>query len=284
MPGGGAAQANPSQELARARSEFVRGAYERVIAQLDPARISDASELEEAHYLLGVSHFYLGHREQARQEFAALLHLNPQRELDAATESPEVYAFFVGLKSELRSKLEEIRREKDREQALRDRPSREIVVERTIHERSAWNNFVPLGWPQFHNHQRGKGLLFLGTQALFGGASLALFGYQALSYGIPQHVPPGDVGKVRTLEVLQIGTGGLFLVAYAWSILDGFANQAPAVEEKRIERPIGPGAPGALGAPAAPSPASRPSSQPSGLRLTPLVTPQSVGLGATWRF
>jgi hypothetical protein len=263
----GAAAANPSQDLARARSQFERGQYQKVVDALAPqlyprALLREEDELKEAHYLLGVAQFFLDRRDKARQEFVALLYLDPRKELDPAVESPEVYAFFEGVKGELKLKLEELRREKDKAEADKNKPSREVVITRTITEPSPIGNFVPFGYGQFRNDQPAKGTFFLVSETLTGGASLFLFTFQAVQYGIPSKVPPDDKDLVRTIQITQIITGGLFLIFYGWGVVDSFAYQKPKMVEERHERPI-----------------------ESRAYILPMVTPDgAVGVGATWRF
>ena len=264
---GGAAAANPTQDLARARSQFERGQYQKVVELLAPqlyphTLLRDDDELKEAHYLLAVAEFFLDHRDKSRQEFVALLYLDPQKELDPAVESPEVYAFFEGVKGELRQKLEELKRQKEKAEADKNKPAQERVITRTVTEPSPIGNFVPFGYGQFRNGQPGKGAFFLTAEALSGGTSLFLFTFQAVQYGIPSKVPSEDKDLVRTIQITQIVTGGLFLIIYGWGVIDSFAYQKPKVVEQRTERPI-----------------------ESRLHILPIVTPDgTVGVGATWRF
>jgi hypothetical protein len=265
------AAAAPSQRLARARAEFERGEFRSVVESLEPelypmTLIVDRDELIEARYLLGVAHFYLRDNDKARREFQALLFLDPDRSLDPATESPEVYAFFEGVKGELRQQLEELRRQKQKEEEERRLPSREVLIERTIREPgSPIGHFVPLGYGQFRNGQTGKGVLFLTSQALTGGASIALFTYQAVTYGIPStYSVPADRDRIRNLQIIQVGTGAAFLALYGWSVIDSFVNERPRVEEKRTERPLTPAT--------------------TRLDVVPLLAPDLVGASASWRF
>jgi hypothetical protein len=250
-----------SFQLARARAEFERGEYQRVADTLAPElypknKIPTVGELKEAHYLLGSSYFFLNRQDLARQEFTALLFLDPAHELDPAVDPPRVYAFFQTLKHELAEKLQllEANRKVDPPP-----PSREVLIETTIREPApAVTNFVPLGYGQFRNGQKGKGWFFLASEALLGGTSIALFTYQAVNYD-----------KIRNLQIMQIATGSLFLVLYGVGVYDSFTNQKPVVETKRSERP--------LDTPAKPA-------KSISLEIVPLVSPDGAGLGAMGRF
>lgn len=272
----GVAGASPSHELARARAEFDRGDYKTVISTLAPQLyprllIRDEKELLEAHYLLAVAYFYTEQPEQARREFTALLYIDPAHTLDPVVESPEVYAFFEGIKGDLKTKLEDLKRQKEREAEARRRPSREVLVTRTVHDRSPWENFIPFGVGQFRNGQTRKGVFFLAAQLATGGTSLGLFVAQAVQYGIPSRgVPLDDINGLRTRQVVQIGAGGLFLLLYGWSVIDAFANQKPRVEETREERPIQPQS-------FAPAPAPP-------FVILPIAAPGAAGVSLEWTF
>ncbi len=257
--------ANPSQELVRARSDFEKGDYKKVVETLTSAiALLGDEDQKEAHYLLGTAQFYLGHRDDARREFTALLFADPGRRLDPNIDSADVYAFFDALRQELNTQLDEIRKRKLQEQEMKSRPSKEIVIERTINIRSPATNFIPFGYGQFRNGDRGKGYFFLTSELITLGASTSLFSYQAIQYGFPtSHVPGSDLSAVNAFRVIQVSTGAAFLLLYGWSVLDGFSNQQPEVQETRTERPL--------------APTSR-------LLIFPTVSPDGVGAAAVWEF
>ena len=264
-----APQLSPSQKLARARAEFERGDYKKVADTLEPEllptpTLREKDELTEAYYLVAVSFFYARKQDRSRQWFTALLFLDPSYSLESATESPEVYAFFEGVKKDLSRTLDELERKKREEEAARARPRTQIIIERTIVEPSPWSNFVPFGYGQFRNGQPGKGTFFLVSEAALGGASLALFTYQAVSYGIPSHYDPsisGEADKLERLQIAQISTGAAFLVLYGWQVVDAFVNQKPRVTTKRSEEPIG-----------------------NSSLVVPVLSTDAVGAAWVWRF
>lgn len=260
--------------LERARAQFVRGEYQRVIDTLTPelyptAKITDIEELKEAHYLIGSAHFFLKHRDLSRQEFVALLFLDPQRELNRAVDEPLMVEFFKSIKDELHDKLEELTRQKAIDERERNRRNAtiEITIERTIREPgSTIGNFVPFGYGQFRNGDKGKGTFFLVSEAVTGGLSLSLFTYQAVTYGIPsRYETSSDADLLNTIHIVQVISGSLFLALYGVGVYDSFANQKPLIEEKRTERPIAP-------------------NNPTSLRIVPVLAPDRLGVGAEWSF
>jgi hypothetical protein len=276
----GAALAAPASfQLARARAEFERGEYQRVVDTLAPElypklKITNTDELKDAHYLLGSAYFFLNRTELARQEFTALLFIDPARDLDPATDPPRVYAFYQTLKRELSDKLHELEQRKPAVE-----PAREVLIERTVHDPApAITNFVPFGYGQFRNGQRGKGVFYLLSEGALAGTSVGIFTYQATKYGVPAHFPADQKSTFLTLEYLRLGSGALFLVLYGVGVYDAFANVPPLVEEKRSERPLG-----APTAPAAPTPVDKPAPT-SSVTIMPFIGPDGVGLGAMGSF
>lgn len=263
---GASTETDPTEDLRRARAIYDRGDYDEVVRILYPllypqSRGLNPSELKDAHRYLGISNFYLERRGQAKQEFVALLYLDPDYELDPVIESADVYAFFERLKADLLDQLEAIRKQKQIDEQKKQRPAKEIIIVREIQKRSPLANFVPMGVPQFDNGQRAKGIFFLVAQTVLGGTSVAMFSLQILRYGLPPRIEPTETEAYRSLQVLQLGTGGLFFLTYGWGIIDAFANQKPSVTETRSERVLEP---------------------TSG--LIPLLQPNAVGVGYHWEF
>lgn len=262
------ALASPSQELDRAKAQYKSGEYQKAVDTLRPqlyprARLTDPSELLDAHELLGVAYFYLGKQDLAYAEFLAVLKLDPNRELDPVENSADVYAFFEAIKRENQKTLELIRKQKEIEEAKKKRPSRQITIVREYHPQETWRNWVPFGVGQYHNGQPGKGTVFLAVQAGTLALSVGAFTYQLLRFGIDfkQDFRPEEVDLIFALQVTQIASGAAFLGAYGLGVWDAYRNQKPRWTESRKEEVL-----------------------ESRLRLSPLVGPSTVGAAATWEF
>ncbi|MFH0902595.1 MAG: hypothetical protein V2A73_18350, partial [Pseudomonadota bacterium] len=173
----------PSENLSRARGEYERGEYQRTIDILYPllyprALFRNEGEIKEAHFLLGVSHFYLDQRNQAQRELTALLFLDPEYRLDPVVDSPDVYAFFEAIRKELREKLDAMTEQKRQEEARRRQPSREVVIERTYTNEPSWLNWLPFGLPQLERGDRNTGVLLLSLELSLGATSVGTFCWQ----------------------------------------------------------------------------------------------------------
>jgi tetratricopeptide (TPR) repeat protein len=263
VAGTSAAAANPSQDVDRARGLYSRGQYQQTVDTLRPllyprAQFDDEKELIEAHYLLGVSYYYLGQREEARKEFAGILFINPDYKLDPVVEDVEVYSLFQEVKKQLRRDLDEIRKKREEEERRKRQPT--FQTEITIHERNPAFNWFPLGAPQFQAGRSGWGTFFLVSQGAFGGTSIALFTYQALKYGLfDTTYPPEDFSSIKTLQTVQIGTGVVFFLLYGWGVLDAYASPVTTRTVRQV--PIAPN-----------------------VTFVPWLSPEASGLGMRWEF
>jgi len=235
----GLAHATPAEDLARARASFRRGDYATTIAILTPLlyptkALSAPGQLTEAHVMLGVAYFEMGRRESAGKELEEALFIDENVELDPLLYSAEVIELFNARRAALKGRLAaaaEQRRLAEENEAFRKalESSRQIVVE----HRAYYVNFIPFGAGQFQNGNRGKGTFFFLAEALLAGTSMALYSAQVLEWGFPLRVPADEADSAKTLQVIQVGTGGLFLLVAAWGIIDALSGYQPTVTVTR---------------------------------------------------
>lgn len=222
------ASAAPDDELKAARDSFLAGEYDASIGKLTAllyptSRLARRSSIAEAHLLLGVSFFETGQLAGARREFGEALFLDETLSLSTSLFTAQAVAFFDETKEELNKRAREAATTEKlarKQQALNKAVQNLLVIERYRY----WVNFVPFGAGQFQNGQKGKGLAFFVGEAALGGTSVALWSYQVVRYGYRGKVPLGEVDTVNTIQVVQIGTGALFLALTAWGIVDSLTN------------------------------------------------------------
>jgi len=258
-----AAAANPSQEVDRARAQYSRGQYQQTVETLKPllyprAQLSEEKELIEAHYLLGVSYFFLKKRDEAVNEFRSILFIDPDYKLDVQTEDTDVYLTFNATKRQLKKELDDIRKKREEEERKKRQP--QVRTEITIRERNPLYNWIPFGAPQFQAGRPGWGTFFLVSEGVLGGTSFGFFAYQAFKYGLfdPRY-PREDFEAIQTMQTIQIGTGAAFLLVYAWGVVDAFAK--PVTRRTVRQVPVS-----------------------TDVSVVPLLLPEAAGLGARWEF
>lgn len=227
------AAATPADELTAARAQFAARDYAAAIPALNlllypTPRLSRRDDLLEAHVLLGAAAFEAGDRAVARREFEEALFLDPELTLEALYYSAEAVALFDEVKRDLAAQAArdaERRALAEANEALQAALDAMVVIE----TRPFYVNLIPFGAGQFQNGQRARGLWFAASQALTGGLSAGIWLYLVGEYGLPGRVPPEDVGRVRTLQQLEIGAGAACLGLMAWGIVDALLHHRPSV-------------------------------------------------------
>jgi hypothetical protein len=253
------APASPTLEFERARNAFARGEYGRAVdllrALLYPeVRLESEGEVVQAHRMLGVASLFEDRPDEARREFRKLLELRPDYRFDPLLDPPRVVDFFNVLVKEEESELAVIegkRRQREKELAARRQreagrlpvPSAAVVYT----ERHSYAvNFVPFGAGQFQNGQSRKGWMFLGAEAVLGGASVAafvtnfaMFGVApqrpcnvvmpTVTNGLPMRCPDDQIDHSdehlsNNLVRAQVITGGLFFAVAIWGVLDALRH------------------------------------------------------------
>lgn len=172
-------------------------------------RLDFRRELLVREYL-GSSLWWQGKREEALDEFTALLVKKPQVKLDPAQYPPKMVADFESR----RKRLQETGVIRDTDAVplpdqsvrLRARPALPLA-------------FLPFGAGQFANGQTTKGWVFLTAEAALAGLSAGMY---------LANVQSGQQGP-RPLrdDVIQIGAGSAFWLLAGIGIWDALANRPP---------------------------------------------------------
>lgn len=282
------AAAGPVQDLNDARALVRRGKYKRAIPKLNyllypRARLASRSDLIEAHVLLGVCYFESGDKGAAGPEFEKALFLDSSLTLDELLFSKRAIEFFDAKKRE----LAEQRRKEERERRLaaQNAALRKLLKTAfTVEKNSRFVSFLPFGVGQFQNDHTRSGTFFLISQLATGGTSAGIWLWQVLKYGFDGAVPLDEAGTVRTLQQVQIVSGGMCLALMIWGIVDAqrhfqASKLTRGIDRSLIEQLKRLNSPDTT--PSSPPPTK---SKPSSLRLLPTVGPRSAGIALSWEF
>jgi hypothetical protein len=279
-----------STELARAKARYAKSEYQGTVDTLapvmgDPRQRADlsAEDMVDAYRILGLSYFFLAQAAEddekprlldlAGVQFASLLFIDPDYDLDAAIDGAEAVGFFGQIKRDNQRQLDEVRKQKALDAERRLRPQVERLVIRIERDPARWTNYLPFGYPQFRNGDDKKGAVVLVLQSSMFVASTGLYLKHAFRYGWPVGQLPADpdeVDTIRTEQYLQIGAGLVFFATYAFSVYDGYKHQPPATIERQSTQPIQ-----YDDEPSAPPPTR-------GAVLVPLVGHGVTGLSVMW--
>jgi tetratricopeptide (TPR) repeat protein len=225
--------------LRRAKNEYAYGNYEAAVDQLTgllyPMRLSTDEQVIEARKYLALSYYLLDRLDQVGEEFAKLLHLDPDYQLDPYTVAPPVIEMFESIRRQLKPELDAIRQLKsDRklEQPLQPGVQREI--ERVIIEKSELALYLPFGLGQFQNGDTGLGIAFAVSEALLLALNIGCWLYAV--EGVGNNYPEEDRLLVQALTVTQYASLALFGLTWTLGVFHArlhFEPQAAGPETVR---------------------------------------------------
>jgi tetratricopeptide (TPR) repeat protein len=230
------AYASPTDDLDHARSSFrshdCDSAAKSLTVLLYPKeQLALASDLLEAHEMLGACNADAGRIQDAKDEFEKALQLDPTAKLDSNFFSTAAQHLFDETRNDLaqrRAKEAEIRKLQEERARLK------LILENThyVETHHYYQNFLPFGLGQFQNSDQTKGYLFAAGQGLAVGGSFAIWLYLVRKYGVncPYCVKLDDADGVRHLQEAQVALGGVALFLYGWSVIDAVRHYKPQVQ------------------------------------------------------
>jgi tetratricopeptide (TPR) repeat protein len=205
--------------LRRAKNEYAYGNYHDAIEQLRallyPMKLTTDQQVIEARKYLALSYYLLDRLDEVGEEFAKLLHLSPDYQLDPYTVAPPVIDMFESIRRQLKPDLDiirQLRSDKQIQEPIKPGVHREI--ERTITKRSALGTFLPFGIGQFQNGHTGWGITFAVSEALLLAVNIAA--HLVAIYGVGDDYPAEDRTLVQVLTVTQYASLALF--GFTWSL------------------------------------------------------------------
>ncbi len=209
------APVDPDRTFIVAENTYQYGDYPRVVRLLTPLVEPDillvaAKDLADAYEMLGLSHFFLGQKAEAKTYFERLIQFRPDHELNPIVVPPEAVVFYEELREQLADEIkrrrEELRRQQEAEDARRRRDSL-VVYERRLNSRFVAS--MPFGIGQFQNDQAGLGAVFLGTELLASGLSVGFYLAVQDLRDADGSFPRSDVTRAKSLYQAQLISGGI---------------------------------------------------------------------------
>jgi hypothetical protein len=237
-------------EFNAGRRAYEQKRYQEVVNRLRPLLypsilLASDEQMIDAHRLLAISHFLLEDREAARREFVSLIGYRPDYVFDAAADPPRAVEFFEGIRKDLDKRAREARdrqaREEERKKIEEELARRKVVyvdrtqvVERVVDRRTRWPLYVPFGYGQFDNHQRGKGWFFLSAETLLLAGTVTSAAIYAAGQG---HWHRSDLTTIRALQGTAWAGGIAFVGVLVWGIVDAL-KYAPPRESVITKDPV----------------------------------------------
>ena len=237
-------------------------------------KLSDEANIVKAREMLGLAYFYTGAEAEAREEFTALLYLQPTYRLDAFLVPPPAVQFFdeIWKDPEMKARLEQIEKER---QAIEDKKKpptlvRRIYLERTTTENWRFLAFMPFGIGQIQNGDTTLGIIMASTQGL---ALLSNIVTGSLRYALEEDGGGyTDPSIAQGLMVTQYVSLGVFGALWIYSMIDANVHYVDEDVEpfERVREEVEP-----------PVPDGSSGTQSS---LLPSVMPGGAGLQLEFRF
>jgi tetratricopeptide (TPR) repeat protein len=275
---------SPSDDFDRAREAYRNGQYSTALPLFNallyppPPRLASQRDLTDAYLALGVCRFETGDASGAKREFEQALALDP-----ASTIDPLIVSDQNARDAFNETKLDMKARERAEAEAKHRAELRQIRNGMVgVEPHSLAVALLPFGLGQFQNNQPAKGTVFAATEGATFATSVGIWYYLVNQYGIRStHVPFDDANTVVWLQRVEIGTGIAFFGLWAWSAIDAYRHYKPSTQVELDESLLPPELRG-LDKPEPKSP-KKPRKPTSLLEhLTPIVTPNGVGIGLGW--
>jgi tetratricopeptide (TPR) repeat protein len=231
------ARAEPEQ-LKMARYHFELNEHQEAVQFIDGVLglklLASEPELVEAYRIHGLSHFYLGHRDEARRSFVKLLSIDPDFNLDPKLVAPLALVEFnqakldneqllAPLRERRRAIAEQRRLEEEARQRLlaeeekkrKEREAKQEVILRV--EKHAWlTNFLPFGIPQFEQGRSRAGTIIAVSEGLGIFASVLTYSQVQARRDDNGEVRREDMEKARrwrTANWVSFGTASAIYLA-----------------------------------------------------------------------
>jgi tetratricopeptide (TPR) repeat protein len=204
-------------ELRRAVNEYHYGNYAKAIEQLQgllsPMRLNTDEQFLEAQKFLAFSYYLSGSLDLVDDEFAKLLYLSPDYELDPFAVPPPIIERFENVRRTLKKQLNVVR-ERKRKQDLKQKSTGLTIrtVEHTVVEQSSALTLLPFGAGQFQNGEYGAGAAFLLTELAFLTINVGAYLYSLTL----DHYAPSQRRLVEGVTLAQYG--GLALFGITWTV------------------------------------------------------------------
>lgn len=247
------AYASPEDDLRDAENSYLYGDYPRVITKLEPLVEPDIllaapDDLARAYELLGLSTFFLDRPKDARMWFERLIRFRPDTRLNPVLVPPPAVSLFDDVRESLADEIARMQEALRKQREEEDRKLQEMLgrvrVETQVNSRLVAS--LPFGIGQFQNDQPALGYTLLATQVAAGAASIGCFvAIENMRQG-DGYFDRSDVGNVRTLQQVQLWTGGAALVLMVGGVIHAWATFRDEVPLREVTLPPPGQKPGAL--------------------------------------
>jgi tetratricopeptide (TPR) repeat protein len=229
--------------LRRAKNEYAYGNYETAVEQLRallyPMRLATDEQVIDARKYLALSYYLLDRLDEVGEEFAKLLHLDPDYQLDPYMVAPPVIEMFESVRKQLKPELDAVRQLKSDKRLTQPlQPGVQREIERVVTEHSELALYLPFGLGQFQNGDVGWGVTFAVSELVLLALNIGAWVWAVEIVG--NNYPEEDRLLVQALTVTQYASLALFGLTWTLGVFHARLNFVPQVEgpEKVREVPL----------------------------------------------
>lgn len=228
------AAASAQDALRNAKNLFIYQDYGRAAEVLDSLLhpnilLDEADDVRIAREYLGASLWYLGRKDEARNEFTLLLLGASTHRLDPFQHVPEMISFYEALRQELIAQ-KAIRPDGGEPEDPAPRSQTIRLRRETIEKRPFVAMFIPFGVGQYQNGDTTLGTVFLVSEVLALSATIA-------SYFLILDTRSDDPDRAKQYRTALWASEGVFLALVAGGITEAIISydaQRTTVEELEI--------------------------------------------------
>jgi hypothetical protein len=271
--------ATPSQDLNRARDLFKQKDFAGALPILNTlvyprVQLSQSHELVETYAMLGACLVETGQVDRAKIEFESALRLEPDRALTEGYYPTASIHVFEETKAKVLADAKVVQDAQHiQEMRARVEAYKNSVQIFELHPYS--RNFVPFGAGQFQNRTPIRGIVFAATESIALATSVGTWFYLINTYGLNAHVSREQGISVLRLQRIEVASGIAFIGLYAVGVIDSLVHYKPRVKGEFDESLLPPELRESLKKPKKTSLRDR-------IHLTPMLSPDSVGIGIGW--
>jgi len=179
--------------------------FTEALAKKTPLKVK-----KKCYEYLGIIYFIQGDKEKSREFFMSLLDIDPDYSLDPLFVPPEIVLFFNDLKSK-RGQIVAL--------------STPSPVSSATKQASLWKKispYLPFGVGYLARGKRKKAIIFGIVQAFLLVTNISTYYYRRceLKKCSDKYYPPDVIGEAKTLQIIQLSAGYLWLGIWAYNIAD----------------------------------------------------------------
>ena len=240
--------ASPKDELNKAKNYFNFGDYKKtvIILKKNLPVLEKQDDKIQALELLGASLFFQNKKEEAKKQFRELLAIYDKAILDPLIYPPPLISFFNEIKKEFIRKNRMIKEILKKDKEKKEKKEKETIIkeikfiethkiEIKTEKNNYFNAFIPFGYAQYRNGQKGKAYIFLTAESILLTSNVISY---FLTYSLKDpngYYTGSNKTKAEVYNTITKYTFIAFVSFIAYGTIDGIVNYKPIFKKEITE-------------------------------------------------